>query len=673
MIFSHKSLLLAAVAIALGSVAPLRAEAPEARALLARSLGAFKVGNLSAARRFANEATRADPSWGLAHAVAARTALATGDGASAEAALDRAKANGFDMRRVRQLVGEARLLQGDATRAITEADAARPRYAGYALRVKAQALAALGNPEAANAAFSAAVDADPGNAGLWADYGRFRQSAGDSAGAIAAADQALTLDANDTAALLLRARLMRDQFGLVASLPWFEAALQRDPQDFDALIDHAATLGDVGRATDMLATTRRALAVRPGAPQAMYLLAVLAARAGDNDLARGLMQKTGDRLSGVPGPLLLGAMLDLDAGGYQQAVGKLRNLIALQPMNIAARRLLGLALLRSGAARDALDVLRPIALRDDADSYTLTLAARAFEAVGDRVIAAELLDRAALPVRGSVTSFSADGSVPTLAAAANDDPAGEPATAVPLIRALIDGGDGGRALARAQAVAEANPGSPGAALVLGDVLSAVGQPGPAVVAYRRAANLRFDEPTMLRLTNALEANGDGAGAARVLATFLDHNPRNLAALRLAAHWQVAAGDYDAAIDTLEGLRARLGDRDAALLAALALAYDGSGADGPARSFAAAAYALAPSNAAAADAYGWTLFGAGDEDGALQLLQKAVTIAPVNPVLRWHLAQVYAAIGRAPEARFHALAALEDPRFADREAAMRVAG
>jgi tetratricopeptide (TPR) repeat protein len=178
---------------------------------------------------------------------------------------------------------------------------------------------------------------------------------------------------------------------------------------------------------------------------------------------------------------------------------------------------------------------------------------------------------------------------------------------------------------------------------------------------------------MLRLTATLDAAGRHREAAESLALFLSQNPRNVAALRLAAHWQLAAGDFAAATDTLEGLRARLGDRDAALLAELALAYDGQGADAPARSFAAAAYRLAPMNPGAADAYGWTLFGAGDADGARQLLEKAVGLAPAHPGLRWHLAQVYAALGRSGDARAQANAALADPRFGDRQAAQALVG
>lgn len=669
MTYSPK-LLAAALALALAPTAA-HADAGEARGLIARSLGALDAGNLTGAKYLADAGTRADPSWGLGHAVAARAALGVNDGAGAEAALGRARAAGFDMRRARQLMGHARLLQGDAKMALSEADAALPQYRIYALRIRAEALAKLGNPGAANEALQTAIAAAPGEATTWTDLGRFRQSTGDIVGAIVAADKAVALDRNYTPALLLRAQLVRGQFGLIASLPWFEGALKRDPDNFDVLIDYAATLGDAGRATAMLDATRRALAVRPGSPQAIYLLAVLASRAGQTDLARGLLLKTGDALDGMPGPLLLGATLDMDASGYQQAAAKLRNLIALQPMNLGARRLLGYALLRSDSAREALDVLRPLALRADADSYTLTLVARAFERIGERGLAAQYLDRAASPGRGDGGAFGADDSLAVLSAAADGDPVGEPSSAIPLIRGFLDSDDRASALARAQAVASANPGSPAAQTVLGDTLMAIGRFGDAAAAYRRAAAAVYDEPTMLRLASALDASGDQRGAANALALFLSQNPKNIAGLRLAAHWQIAAGQFDAAIDTLEGLRARVGDRDAALLAELALAYDGSGADGPARSFAAAAYRLQPSNAAAADAYGWTMFGAGDNAGALQLLQKAVTIAPRQAELRWHLAQVYAAMGRTVEARFHATAALTDPRFDDRDAAQKL--
>ncbi len=656
--------LLAAALLATAAV-PLGATAGP---LVAQSLKALAAGNHSSARQLANRAVAEARTSPAAHLAAARAALAEGDGIAAEAELNLARDAGYDLRKARQYFAHARLLQGDARGALAAAKTVDADGRIYGLRMQARALAAMGNAAAAQDVFIAAIAQAPGDIMLWSDIARFRMGIGDQAGAIEAAAKAVGLDEGNLDVLLLRAQLVRAQFGLAAALPWYDAALKRDPYSYDVLIDYAGTLGDAGRATDMLGATRRALAVRPGDARGFYLLAVLAARAGNIDLARSMMERVGDRLNGEPGALLLGATLDIRDDDHEQAAAKLRNLVAIQPMNIRARQLLGLSLLRLDAARDALDILRPVALRDDADSYTLTLAARAFERVGNRDQAAELLDRAAHPGRGGAAAFGGGQSVAVVAAAAGRDPAGEPSTAIPLIRSLLDAGNTDAALARAEVVASSNPNAPQAAVVLGDTLMLIGRANDAATAYARAAALSFDEPTMLRLTEARERAGDAAGAAETLALFLSQNPKNVAALRLSAHWQVAAGEYDAAIDTLEGLRARLGNRDAALLAELAYAYEGAGSATTAASYAAAAYRLAPSNAAAADAYGWALYRAGDMDGALQLLQKAVGLAPDHATLRWHIAQLYAHIGRLPEARFHAAAALKDPRFGERDAA-----
>ena len=184
--------------------------------------------------------------------------------------------------------------------------------------------------------------------------------------------------------LTLRGELVRSQYGLAAALPWFDAALKVDPGDAAALLDRAATLGDLGRYREMLDATRQALVADPGNAQAYYLQAVLAARAGKFDLARDLMAHTGGDIDDMPGAMLLEGMLAYQGGADAQAIDKWSDLLDQQPMNLGVRRLLGAAMLRSGDPGGALDTLRPLALRGDADSYTLTLVARAFEALGQR-------------------------------------------------------------------------------------------------------------------------------------------------------------------------------------------------------------------------------------------------------------------------------------------------
>lgn len=670
-----RRLLVIGAALAVGVLAvlgwfvlgPTRQNPALAQEATARARTLLAADNASAARDAALQAVRADPGNADAHLALATAMLALGDGIGAEAEVQRAVDAGTPPAQVAHLRAHALLLQGDASRALAEADKADSRFRAYALRVRGRALAAGGDYAGALQALDEAARIAPNDAAVWTDIGRFKLGAGDVLGAIQASEQAVRLAPGSVDALVLRGVMVRGQYGLIAALPWFEAALRRDPANHDALIEVAATLGDAGQTIAALDATRRALDARPGSAQALYLQAVIAARAGKVDLARTLLERTGGAVDTLPGAQLLAATLDLQAGANEQAIGRLRGILGAQPLNLSARKLLAMALLRTDAARNAIDILRPVIARGDADSYALTLAARGFERIGDRVAAARLLDRAAYPVTDAPPVFSADDSAGVLAADAAERP-GDPAAQLPLIRALLDQGDKAGALARAQQVAARNLGAPAAHLLLGDVLMLMNRPADAATAYRRAADLRFDSPTMLRLVDALDRAGARQDAANTLALFLSQNPVDVPALRLSAHWQLAAGEYDSAIDTLERLRLRIGDGDAALNAELAYAYAGAGETETAAEFGEAAYALAPANPAVADAFGWALYRGGDLSGAVELLQKAVALAPRHAGLRWHLAQVYAELNRKGEARAQAQAALADPSFAERAAA-----
>lgn len=639
-----------------------------ARAALAKSEAYLKQGNASAARSQGFQAVRADPRLGEAHLAQARASLALDEGVAAEASLRRALGNGVDPQRTHALMAHAVLLQGDPRRAVNEANQAPASDRLYALRVKTRAYASGGNLAAAQQAALAAIRLAPQSADAWTELGRFRFNAGDLAGAITASAKAVALDRGNTDALILRGELVRTQYGLTAALPWFEAALKRDPYRHAALIQYAATLGDAGRTREMLAATRRAMEVRPRSPQALYLQAVLAARAEQFDLAGDLLDRAGNGISQLPGALLLGGSIDLAQHREERAIEKLRSLVSLQPMNITARKLLATALLQSDASKNGIDVLRPVVARADADPYALTLAARGYERIGQRDVAARFFDRAATPVRGQVSGFTADDPMAMLATAAARAAPDDPNATLPLLRGLIDRGDQAGALAKAQDIAARNPGAPAAHQIVGDLLMLLGRPADAIPPYKNAASLRFDEPAMLRLVEAQDRAGQRAQAANTLALFLSQNPLNLAALRLTAQWQAAAGDHDAAIDSLEAIRLRTGNGDAALLAELALAYANAGEPDRAAHYAEAAYLLAPGNPAAAGAMGWALTERGDLQGGIELLRKAVALAPRHPLLRWQLAQAYAQAGRKVDARVEAQAALATPGFADRPAA-----
>ena len=589
------------------------------RAAYRDGLAALREGRFGQARTLLQAASVAEP--GLAQTALARVGIETGDGDAAEAALQRAAAAGIAPARLHQLRAAALLLQDDVDGALAEADRAASGHARFVGRVRARALAARGDAAGAERVLADLLADAPADAGAWVDLGRVRLARGDVGGAGVAAARALTLDGGAPAALTLQGEVMRSRYGPAAAIPWFDAALARDPGFVAALVPQAAALGEVGRAREAVAAARAAMAARPAALPPRYLMAVIAARAGDVGLARRVLQTMDDAADAVPGALLLGGWLAQAEGHDDIAIAKWQQLLDVQPMNVVLRRLLGLVLLRSGDARGALDMLAPLVARGDADSEALETAARAARTLGDPRAAA-LHDRAIGGRRGSSTPFASDDLVSRLAAAAAapDDPL----PAVALVRGLLANGDIASAIARARAMAEASPGVASAQLVWGDALAAAGRWAEAARVYARAADLNFDESVLLRLVDAQGRAGRAPDAANTVTLYLTQNPQSLVARRLAGHWQAAAGDRRA-VGTLEALRREVGARDAALLADLAVAWGGRDPHRALR-YAAAAYRLAPMNRGIVLVRAAALARAGHADGARQLAAKAAALA-----------------------------------------------
>ena len=564
----------------------------------ARGVAAYASGDVRGARAALAAALHADPGNGAAHLLQGRVYLALGDGVGAEAELRRALDAGIAPAQVHHLLAHALILEDSPDAALVEADAAPPRFAAYAMRMRGRALAALGRNDEAGAALEQAVRIAPNSVGAWTDLADFRD---EGPAATAAIDRALAIDRRvepweRPAALLLKGRLVRDQYGLAAALPWFDRALALDKADAAVLIERAATLGDLGRARDALAASRAAIAAGGDDGAAFYLQAVIAARARNYPLARALIERGGDALDELPGAMLLAGAVELATGNVEQAIERLSRLVALQPDNAEARRLLAAAQWRVGDWAATADVLAPIADLPDVDTYSLALMGRAHEAMGDRAGAAPYLDRAARPmVRGA----------PDLAAALQH--------------------------------AAADPGAADAQLAAGDALAGAGRFGEAAAAFTRAANIAFTEPAALRMVEALRRAGRAPAAGQVLSLFLTQNPRSLAGRLAAADVALRAGRFDQAGDLLDGVRRRIGSNDVAVLAALAWARSNGGALDRGLAAAQAARRLSPASPAANDMLGWLLWRSGrDRLFGAMLLAEAAGQAPDDVAIRAHL-------------------------------------
>lgn len=628
-----KRLLLMVVLLSGGCAAPDPDEA------LRRGAAALEAGRPRTARIELMNVLQAQPDRREARLLQARALLAIDDGAGAQAELARARQLGAAPADLHHLVAHALLLQGDLEGALRNADLAPPQHRVFADRIAARALLASGDAAAAQGRLARAQQAAPRDSGVWTDLSRLHRSTGDMARAIEAADQAVALNGRDVEALTLRGELTRRQYGLAAALPWFHRALAIDPGNVPALLERAITYGDMGRMQAMLADTRTVLSLTGGHPVAYYLQAMLAARARDFELARGLYAKTNGAFDAQPAGMLLASAIDFETGNVEQAAARLARLVAMQPNNRTARRLLAAAYWRQDDAAGVVATLGPLAGRLDADSYSLSLMGRALSSLGDKAAAARYLSRAAQPgqnVAGAPAEVS-EGEFLTLQQAVGDGTA-DGVTQARYIAALIGRGLGDEALQRARRLQAENPGAPEAHMLVGDALGIQGDFRAAAEQYRRAANLAFTEPVAMRLIEALRRSGQREAADQVLALFVQQNPRNVPATVMYAGRAMEAARWDEAIRLYEGLRERIGDRDATVLNNLAWAYSEAGDLEAAVPLARRAWALDPRNPATADTLGWLLFKSGQRAEGLALLERAARGAPSDADIQRRLEQ-----------------------------------
>lgn len=556
----------------------------------------------------------------------ARVATRLGDGVGAEAAVKGALAAGANEAALRPLLARAYAMQGEGRRAFEALDGGPiiPEMIGEAAWVAGDVHMSNGDLVAAREAYDRAVHELPRNSALWVAVARFRDANADTLGARDAVDYAIELDKANSAALAFKANLIRTEEGLKASLTWYDDALAADPDNADALIEQAATLGDLGRYRDMLTALRHAATIVPRDPRLYYLQAVLAARADNYRLARSLLQRTRGELDAQPSFMLLSAIVELELGGEAVAATWADRLLAEQPYNFTARRILAVANWADGDADGAIEALLPLVSRPDADSWSLLLAARTAAELGRQGEAADYLARAAALTRGEALPFAANNSYGLLTAAADADPL-NPAKAIPALSADILSGNSNSAIARATKLRDANRGVADAHILLGDAALAGGRYDLAVQAYRAARDLDAGERTTLRLANALFRAGDAAGSGAAILALRDSQPSSIAADRLAGHLAMDIEHWDQAIGHFERVRSRIGNRDVVILRELARAWAAKGDGDRALPLIDRAYRLQPLNAGIMEFYADLLDKRGNRQAAADLRDKASQI------------------------------------------------
>ena len=573
---------------------------------------------------------------------AATKALARGDGIAAEADLQRALQAGASKSEIAAAMGEALIDQGaiDKAREWLAPGQFSPAEAGHGWRMLGMLERLTGNLGAAGKAYDQALKVSGKDPLLWVEIGRMRYSGGEQLQAIDAADRALAAAPNNPRALEFKAELVRDAQGYAAAIPLYERALEANGNDLALLGGYAAALGEAGRASDMLAVTRHMLEVAPHSPRAFFLQALLAARAGQIDLARSLLSRTKGKLATDPAGMLLQGLLDLEAGNANVAADELAVLADRQPANQRVQLLLARALYASGDYNQLFTRFGALAQRSDASPYLLTLLGRANEDQGNRAAAAALLDRAAAPASPPLQPiFEADSP-----AVLGSRFAAEPSAlglAVPYVRSLLVAGNRSAAAQAAGQFLRARPGSDSALGLLGDVELYSGAPGAALQHYDLAARVRFPDLLLLRMGEAFVGVGQPGAAQPVVARYLAAFPGSRLAARMAANMAALAGDWQTAAGLLDNLRLRGGNQDVRLLADLSFAQLRSGDASAALISGQRAWELQPNSPVAAQALGMAMAEVGEDTaGARQLLLQARRMGGDNPLLQAALTKLH---------------------------------
>nr|WP_166175589.1 tetratricopeptide repeat protein [Altererythrobacter segetis] len=555
----------------------------------------------------------------------AATAIDRGDGVAAEVAARRALDAGEPHAAVDAYLGEAALLRGDF-------DEARKRLAagGFDPASAQRGYHALGKLELAAGhfapaavAFDRALQAGKPDARLWVDIGRLRYQAGEQHLAADAVNRALAIDPGEPRALKFQAELVRDAQGLAAAQPWFERAAQRAPKDLEVLGEYAATLGDLGRYREMLAVARTMVKIDRTDPRAYFLQAVLAARAGQDELARRLLWSAKGAYDESPAGMVVAGLLEYRAGSTELAVERFDKLADLQPDNETAARLLASALLADGDASEVIARFAGRAARSDASPYLLTLVGRAYEQIDRRDLAAPFLDRAARAPDAQVGPLAPSEAGDLAIYRWGADPTAAD-VAVPTLRKLLSQGRTVEAAEYSLKLRQRYPNSSDIEVLTGDAALLGGDFAGALALYRSAKRVRWTASLAQRIAAAERALGQDGLAEAELAGYLAQHPQDRAMAALVGRAAARDGDWRRAAMLL-GHAARLpgGAGDPRLIADLADAQLHLGDRRRALANARRAYALERASPRATSVLAAALEANGTEtSGADVLLAKA---------------------------------------------------
>ncbi|WP_132464397.1 tetratricopeptide repeat protein [Rhodovulum marinum] len=425
------------------------------------------------------------------------------------------------------------------------------------------------------------------------------------------------------------ARMLLTTGNEVGARTLVEEVLTEEVNHPEALKMQAAWQIEADDTDAAIAALRTALDSAPEDAQAMTLMAEAYSRSGRPELARDFLALAVEASGNAPAETIRYARLLIGEERYLPAEDILINALRLAPDNRDLLVMLGQLYLRMedfGRAQNVADTLRR-----QGDEAAVQAA---------NAIEAERLNR----------QSGAEEAMAYLEQLANAADA-TLANRIALIRARIGTGDTEAALEQAQALKAENPDNEALDIVLATAQAVNGNLSEAEAIYRGLLDRNPARPGVwLELSRLQQRQGDREGAKTTIAEALSSAPENPQLLWAQASFLEQDGDIDGALAIYENLYERSsGSAVVANNLASLLATYREDDESLERAWTIARRFNDTEIPAMQDTYGWIAHRRGESAEALPYLEAAAQGLPNDPLVQYHLGQVYFALGRRDDA------------------------
>ncbi|MCI2401154.1 tetratricopeptide repeat protein [Aliiroseovarius subalbicans] len=422
------------------------------------------------------------------------------------------------------------------------------------------------------------------------------------------------------------ARMLVDTGNAVGARALLEEVLEADASHVDAMKLKARDLIKRDQTGDAIILLRAALGESPRDAQAMTLLAQAHERDGNRDLMAEMLALAVEASGSAPAESL----------SYAAYLQRYEKLIPAEDVLLAALRI-------QNENQRLLGALGTLYIQMQDWSRTQGVIDRLVQLEGGLPLANELTART-LAAQGQE-----DELLRFLGDLANQVGAGGPD--IGIIRTHVNRGDLKAALNHVDQALQQTPGDMTLRLLRGTVLAVSARHGEAEAAYRTLLkDAPKEEPVWIALYRLQLARGDSDAARQVVdegLVALPDSPRLQWALAIELE---QGGDINGAIAVYEALYAR--DSDNPIIAnnlASLLATHRDDSDSLSHAWEVARRLRGQNIPAFQDTYGWVVHRRGDYEDALAHLEPAARGLPDDPVVQYHLAATYAALGRNAKA------------------------